>query len=171
MSSDAEKGKAGVFGAIINFARRFVRRVTVLLRHFRFFHRAGIYQPAGAASQERPLERAAMQANSPANLQGSDLTGVQDCALFFGLLSEPTRLRILLALRDGPLHVTALCEILGLEQPNVSHHLGLLRRAGMVTDQRDGQHVFYETNPDRMSELLGALLRFRRPAGSVPATP
>ena len=51
----------------------------------------------------------------------------------FKLLSEETRLRILLYLvREGELHVTALCERLQQSQPAVSHHLALLRVAGVI---------------------------------------
>ena len=57
----------------------------------------------------------------------------------FKLLSDETRLRILLYLvREGELHVTALCERLKQSQPAVSHHLALLRVAGVIEARRDG---------------------------------
>jgi len=64
------------------------------------------------------------------------------CELF-GVLSDQTRLRVLLMLADGPSNVTALCEGLGLAQPTVSHHLGLLRMNRLVTGKRQGKQVLY----------------------------
>jgi DNA-binding transcriptional ArsR family regulator len=62
------------------------------------------------------------------------------------ILAEPTRLRVLQLLRPGELNVSSLCEHLGLAQPTVSHHLGLLRDEGLVTSRREGKHVFYALN-------------------------
>src|SRR5205814_6818310 len=50
----------------------------------------------------------------------------------FKLLADESRLRILLTLsREGEMHVSALCQMLGQSQPAVSHHLTLLRMAGL----------------------------------------
>jgi len=80
----------------------------------------------------------------------------------FKLLSDETRLRILLYLaRQGELHVTALCEKLGQSQPAVSHHLALLRVAGLIEPRRDGKHNFYSVRRIYfhrvMDELFGSL--------------
>ncbi len=53
------------------------------------------------------------------------------------LLSDPTRLRIFLLLRQGEACVCELASALGLAENLVSHHLGALRRAGLVHDRRD----------------------------------
>ena len=62
------------------------------------------------------------------------------------LLSNATRLRIVLHVAQGEATVTELCDALGLEQSNASHHLGILRNAGLVTDHREGQYVVYRLN-------------------------
>jgi ArsR family transcriptional regulator, arsenate/arsenite/antimonite-responsive transcriptional repressor len=68
----------------------------------------------------------------------SDAT-VRDLARVFKLLSDETRLRILLYLsRRKEMHVRALCEILGQSQPAVSHHLALLRMAELIEPRRQG---------------------------------
>ena len=68
----------------------------------------------------------------------------QDLVQTFKLLSDETRLRVLMYLmREGELHVTALCERLDQSQPAVSHHLALLRVAGLIAARRDGKHNFY----------------------------
>lgn len=61
----------------------------------------------------------------------------------FQLLSDKTRIRILLLLADGERNVTTLCRSLGLPQPTVSHHLGLLRIRNIVGNRRQGKQVFY----------------------------
>ena len=74
-----------------------------------------------------------------------DVTEQEVVALsrLFGLLGEPTRVRILLLLCTGEHNVTRLCELLKLPQPTVSHHLGLLRRGGLLTSRRDGKSIHY----------------------------
>ncbi len=61
----------------------------------------------------------------------------------FGLLSDRTRLRVLLSLADGEAHVSGLAEALGVSQSALSQHLLRLRLAGAVTCRREGHHVFY----------------------------
>jgi ArsR family transcriptional regulator len=73
----------------------------------------------------------------------------------FKLLSDETRLRILLYLaRQGELHVTALCDKLGQSQPAVSHHLALLRVAGLIEARRDGKHNFYSVRSKHFHRLM-----------------
>ena len=62
----------------------------------------------------------------------------------FRLLSDKTRLSILVLLARGERNVSSLCEELRLPQPTVSHHLGLLRMSNLITNRRDGKQVFYE---------------------------
>ena len=74
----------------------------------------------------------------------------------FKLLSDETRLRILFFLRQREeLHVRALCDLLKQSQPAVSHHLALLRVAGLIEARRDGKHNFYHLLPKRFAELTG----------------
>ena len=61
----------------------------------------------------------------------------------FKLLSDKTRLNVLLSLSKGEKNVTSLCEELRLPQPTVSHHLGLLRGNNMIANRRKGKQVFY----------------------------
>lgn len=80
---------------------------------------------------------------------------VKDLVKVFKLLSDETRLRILLLLtRTEELHVRAFCETLRQSQPAVSHHLALLRAAELVELRREGKHNFYRLQPRRFQELL-----------------
>ena len=79
----------------------------------------------------------------------------QDLVKVFKLLSDETRMRILLYLaREGELHVTALCQRLEQSQPAVSHHLALLRNAGIIAPRRDGKHNFYSIRQERFVGLI-----------------
>lgn len=83
----------------------------------------------------------------------------KDLVQVFKLLSDETRLRILSYLgREGELHVTALCDRLGQSQPAVSHHLALLRVAGLIEARRDGKHNFYSIRTQHFNTLLGELM-------------
>ena len=77
----------------------------------------------------------------------------------FKLLADDTRLRILnLLLQTKEHHVRALCDLLGQSQPAVSHHLALLRTAGLIECRRDGKHNFYRLSPKRLEVLLDNVL-------------
>jgi ArsR family transcriptional regulator len=71
------------------------------------------------------------------------------------LLADETRMRILFALtQQGEIHVRALCDMLGQSQPAVSHHLGLLRSAGLIDLRREGKCNYYHALTDPVHELL-----------------
>jgi DNA-binding transcriptional ArsR family regulator len=78
------------------------------------------------------------------------------------LLADSTRLRILNALRDGELSVVEIVEAVGASQPNVSRHLALLLRAGIVTRRPQGRQVHYrivDSFVDRICEAICGSLR------------
>jgi ArsR family transcriptional regulator len=78
----------------------------------------------------------------------------------FKLLSDETRLRILAYLaRESELHVTALCDRLGQSQPAVSHHLALLRVAGLIKARRDGKHNYYSVRQSRFRQLMAQVFQ------------
>ena len=69
-----------------------------------------------------------------------------ELAFVFGLLSDGTRLGILKILSGSPKNVTALCKALGVKQPTISHHLGLLRMGRLVKGTRKGKSVIYSAD-------------------------
>lgn len=82
----------------------------------------------------------------------------KDLVQVFKLLADETRLRVLMYLQsEGELHVSALCERLQQSQPAVSHHLALLRVAGLIEARRDGKHNFYSVRASKFHELMGEL--------------
>lgn len=77
----------------------------------------------------------------------TDKKQAEDCALMLQALAEPNRIRIIECLRTGSKNVTQLAKELGVEIVNVSHHLGVLRNAGLVEDIKDGRFVIYSLHP------------------------
>jgi len=72
-----------------------------------------------------------------------------DTRILFKALSDTTRLSCLLLLvSQDELCVCDLTGALDLPQPKVSHHLGNLRKAGLVQDRKQGQWTFYRLHPD-----------------------
>jgi ArsR family transcriptional regulator len=71
-----------------------------------------------------------------------------ECARRLKALADPERLKIIQCLQGGPKHVSALSDLLGADIANVSHHLGVLRHAGLVRDEKQGKFVVYSLHPD-----------------------
>ncbi len=70
------------------------------------------------------------------------------------LLSHPARLRILDELRRGEACVCHLQAVLGQPQPYISQQLRVLRDAGVVTDRREGNNIYYQLADERVIRLL-----------------
>ncbi|MDQ3894405.1 MAG: metalloregulator ArsR/SmtB family transcription factor [Actinomycetota bacterium] len=68
-------------------------------------------------------------------------------------LGDPTRRAIFEQLRRGPLAVGELARGLPVTRPAVSQHLRVLKRAGLVSDRRDGTRRLYQIDPDGLAEL------------------
>jgi DNA-binding transcriptional ArsR family regulator len=72
----------------------------------------------------------------------------EQCARKLAALADPERLRIIQYLRAGPRNVGELAALLDSKVVNVSHHLGVLRHAGLVLDEKQGRFVLYRLHPD-----------------------
>ncbi len=79
---------------------------------------------------------------------------VQSLADTFRVLGDPTRVRILDALRDGELCVNDLATRIGLSESAVSHQLRLLRTMRLVRVRREGRLAFYAVDDHHILELL-----------------
>jgi DNA-binding transcriptional ArsR family regulator len=77
-----------------------------------------------------------------------ELEEFQWCAERLKALADPERLRIVAALLAGPKHVGVLAEELKDTVVKVSHHLGVLRHAGIVLADKQGRFVEYALHPD-----------------------
>lgn len=80
----------------------------------------------------------------------------------FSLLSDETRLRCLILLqKEKELCVCEISQIVDSIQPKISRHLALMRKSGLVTDDRRGQWVYYSLNrslPDWAKKLVESAL-------------
>jgi DNA-binding transcriptional ArsR family regulator len=74
-------------------------------------------------------------------------------AQYFSLLSEPARLRIIQAVCTEERSVQDVVELTSLPQPNVSRHLSMLYRAGVLSRRREGTFVFYKISDPMITEL------------------
>ena len=69
------------------------------------------------------------------------------------VIAEPTRRRILDAVRDGERSVNELVEVVGMHQPGVSRHLKVLRDAGLVEVRADAQRRLYRLRVEPLRDL------------------
>ena len=85
---------------------------------------------------------------------GVDSQYVELAAEVFSLLSDPTRIRIVLALREEELSVNHLADIVDKSPTAVSQHLAKLRWGRMVVSRQDGNRVFYRLADDHARTLV-----------------
>jgi len=89
---------------------------------------------------------------------------MKDAVKVFKALADPTRLRIMLLLRRRELCVCELMFILEMEQSRVSHHMRVLREAGIAEDVREGRWISYRVPASAaglVEDLFAGALRER----------
>ena len=82
----------------------------------------------------------------------------QVLARFGHALSDPTRARVLLALREAPAYPADLASLIGVSRQVMSNHLSCLRGCGLVAAVPDGRRMRYELADERLAHALGDLL-------------
>lgn len=97
------------------------------------------------------------QAAAPSCCDYKTLVGV------FKALSDETRQKVLITLEEsGEMKVSDLVERFEVSQPTMSHHLGVLKHAGLVADRREGQFIYYSVNRNWLNECCsGFISRFQ----------
>lgn len=84
-----------------------------------------------------------------------------DVSKVFAALGDPQRQRILLTFERGErLNVSQLAEASTLSRPTVSHHLKVLREAGVLASRKEGKEVFYWIARPQLLEVLGRVLAY-----------
>ncbi|PWK14909.1 autorepressor SdpR family transcription factor [Tumebacillus permanentifrigoris] len=76
----------------------------------------------------------------------------------FKALSDPTRRQIIKLLRERDLTAGEIAEQFSMTKPSISHHLNSLKSAGLVLDERRGQHIVYSLNTTVVQEVVGWFL-------------
>ena len=78
-------------------------------------------------------------------------------AELFSVLSTPIRLRIISAVCQGEKNVTQLLSEIDTTQPNMSQHLSMLYRSGVLAKRRDGTQMYYRLQSERVATLCRAV--------------
>ena len=81
----------------------------------------------------------------------------------FRALADPTRREILRLLRDGPKTSGEIAERFPTSWPTVSRHLAVLRDAGLILSERNGQQIVYELNTTVFQDLVEQVIEWARP--------
>ena len=108
----------------------------------------------------------------------TEFSEARKVAALIAAVAEPTRLRVLWQLARGPEHVGRLAEVIDIPMVNMSHHLGVMRQAGVLDDAKDGRRVIYKLRPGvftpgTTTDVLGvlALGNFRMVLRAKPEPP
>ena len=88
-----------------------------------------------------------------ARKQKHDLPDVKEFTRILRLMSNPTRMQLLILLSRDEMGLNDLCEALDIPHPPASHHLSLMKMSGLVIDRRDGKKVYYSLNRDMWDEI------------------
>ena len=84
-------------------------------------------------------------------------------------LADPSRVRILMALRQRELCVCELCDALAATQSTLSTHLQVIRKAGLVSARKQGKWMYYAITPDA-KRLVDSLVQFFSDSFKTDAT-
>jgi ArsR family transcriptional regulator len=108
-----------------------------------------VLDPGGAACCT-PITEAALDADQAADL-----------ARMFKALGDPIRLRLLSRITSAPEGEICVCDLTGgdfdVSGPTISHHLKVLREAGLIDGERRGTWVYYRPQPDNLRQLAALL--------------
>ena len=97
---------------------------------------------------------------APVGSAGFDATDAAELATGFGALADPVRLHLLSLITASGTLGACVCDLIepsGRSQPTVSHHLKILREAGLVTTEKRGKWAWYFVVPERIGSLKAAL--------------
>lgn len=102
---------------------------------------------------------------SSTNREGAQL----DYETIFKALGESTRIKIVKLLSIKPMYVCELESVLEMSQPRISQHLRILKQAGLVTMQKEGQRAVYAISEDTFEEWITGFTDFlRQPLEGLP---
>lgn len=79
----------------------------------------------------------------------------------FKALSDPTRRRILMLLRERDMNAGEIAGNFPVSKPSISHHLAQLKQAGLVSDTRQGQNIVYSLETTALQDLMTWVLSVR----------
>lgn len=80
----------------------------------------------------------------------------------FKALSDPTRREILNLLRDGPLSAGQIVEKFEMTGASISHHLSILKHAGIIDDEKRGKYIYYYLNSSVLDDVLNWMMTLKK---------
>jgi len=89
--------------------------------------------------------------------QGTEDQVFDSVAELFSVLSTPIRLKIISAVCNGEKNVSELLAEIETTQPNMSQHLAMLYRSGVLAKRRDGTQIYYRLQSERVATLCRAV--------------
>jgi DNA-binding transcriptional ArsR family regulator len=81
-----------------------------------------------------------------------------DDATVFRALADPTRRQILQDLREGELAAGEIAARFAISGPSISRHLAILRGAGLITERREANRIYYSLVEERLAASVGSFL-------------
>ena len=99
------------------------------------------------------------QAIRAARKSVADQESIVSLAETFKVLSDPSRLKIVIALSKQELCVLDIAAVLGVTESAVSHQMRLLRTLRLVKQRKDGKMVFYSLDDEHIEDLITVALR------------
>ncbi|HSU70163.1 MAG TPA: metalloregulator ArsR/SmtB family transcription factor [Micrococcaceae bacterium] len=110
-----------------------------------------------------------MDADSPICGRDPDSQFVELAVEVFAMLADATRVRIILALREGELPVNRLAELVQKSPASVSQHLAKMRLGRLVTGRQEGTRVFYRLENEHARQLVtDAIFQAEHSLGGIP---
>lgn len=79
----------------------------------------------------------------------------------FKALSDPTRREILNILRDGPRAAGEIVARFDMTGATISHHLSILKQAGIIDDEKRGKYIYYYLNTSVLDDVLNWMLSLK----------
>ncbi|MEF2782622.1 MAG: autorepressor SdpR family transcription factor [Clostridium sp.] len=73
----------------------------------------------------------------------------------FKALSDPTRREIVHLLKDGKMTAGDIVSHFSSTNATISHHLSILKKAGLILDEKKGKYIYYELNTSVIDEIIG----------------
>lgn len=80
----------------------------------------------------------------------------------FKALSDPTRREILDRLKEKDLTAGEIADYFSISKPSISHHLTILKIAGLITQEKKGQFIYYSLNTTVLQDIYSWLLKLKQ---------
>lgn len=80
----------------------------------------------------------------------------------FKALNDETRRKIIELLKEKDMDAGEIAEKFKISKPSISHHLDLLKRADLITNEKKGQHIIYSLNTSIFEDLINWILTIKK---------